>query len=187
MPISTREAPVPIRCHADRERMRPTDTGRYCGECEQHVHDLSSMTERQARRLMARAATERLCVSYVPNADGSLRTKPERPSAWVPVQRLMRKARPGLLAASVMFASGCAPAYEALPYEVQDALPRDVQAALHHPLDYAVCALTPGCDPAPEPMIMGMMMAPTLPPTPIGEEPLAEPCDLPPETAETEF
>ena len=70
---------------------------------------------------------------------------------------------------------------------MQDALPRDVQAALHHPIDYAVCALTPGCDPAPEPMIMGMMMAPTLPPTPTGEEPLAEPCDLPPETAETEF
>ena len=181
MAISTREVPVPNRCHADRERMRPSATGRYCGECEQHVHDLSSMTERQARRLMARAAEERLCVSYVADADGSLRTAPERPSAWVPLQRLVRKARPAALAASALWLAGCGQTFDMLPYEVQEAIPYKLQAAMKHPIDYAVCAMTPGCDPAPPPMVMGMMMAPTLPPaTPGVEEPLGEPCDVPP-------
>ncbi len=180
MAISTREVPVPNRCHADRERMRPSATGRYCGECKQHVHDLSSMTEPQARRLMARAAEERLCVSYSVEPDGSLRTAPERPSAWVPMQRLVRKARPGLMAASLLLA-GCGETFDMLPYEVQEAIPYKLQAAMKHPLDYAVCAMTPGCDPAPPPMVMGMMMAPTLPPaTPGVEEPLGEPCDVPP-------
>ena len=179
MAISTREVPVPTRCHADRERMRPSATGRYCGECEQHVHDLSSMTERQARRLMARAVSERLCVSYSVEPDGSLRMAPERPSAWVPIQRLVKKTRPGLVAASLLLA-GCGETFDMLPYEVQEAIPYKLQAALKHPLDYAVCAMTPGCDPAP-PMVMGMMMAPPMPPPTSGpEEALGEPCDVPP-------
>lgn len=187
MAISTREVPVPTRCHADRERMRPSATGRYCGECEQHVHDLSSMTERQARRLMARAASERLCVSYSVEPDGSLRTAPERPSAWVPLQRLVQKARPGLVASALLLA-GCGETFDMLPYEVQEAIPYKLQAAMKHPIDYAVCAMTPGCDPAPPPMVMGMMMAPPAPPpTPGVEEPLGEPCDVPPADENAQF
>lgn len=43
---------------------------RHCAACDKHVHDLSAMTERDARRLLRR--TSAVCVRYTCRADGTV-------------------------------------------------------------------------------------------------------------------
>lgn len=68
---------------------------RFCGECNKHVHDLSQLTEHDARRLLASPATEGLCVRYLYDEAGRVRFAPDAAAApaLVAPSRLARVKR----------------------------------------------------------------------------------------------
>ena len=66
--------------------MRIEDRKRYCERCREHVHDLSALTEPEARALL-RSRTD-MCVSYELHADGTIRFA--EPAFVVPIARLRR-------------------------------------------------------------------------------------------------
>lgn len=70
-------------CHEDWDAMQPAGQGRFCEVCTHPVHDFASMTERQARQLLAARAGERLCVRVRVGADGHavFRGEPPRVAA----------------------------------------------------------------------------------------------------------
>ena len=55
------EAPIRTPCSADWESMEGDEERRFCTTCNKHVHDLSAMTEDQARAVVAR---DGVCVRY---------------------------------------------------------------------------------------------------------------------------
>lgn len=50
---------------------------RFCDKCDKHVHNLSEMTEREARALLERAEGASLCVRYRVRTDGNVRFRPQ--------------------------------------------------------------------------------------------------------------
>jgi hypothetical protein len=49
---------------------------RFCERCQHAVHDLSAMTQRQARRLLVKQPRD-LCVSYLTNETGEIQFRSE--------------------------------------------------------------------------------------------------------------
>jgi hypothetical protein len=67
------ELPIVSPCGADWQGMTPRDVAsRFCDACSKHVHDLSRMTQAEARRLLAAPATEGLCVRYLHDERGNV-------------------------------------------------------------------------------------------------------------------
>jgi hypothetical protein len=62
--MRTLHLPIADPCHEDWDAMDPTERGRFCQTCTKEVHDLSSMTEAQARSLLRERAGGRICVRY---------------------------------------------------------------------------------------------------------------------------
>ena len=58
----------------DRARDGTRNDVRFCAACEQQVHDLSSLTEREVRSLVARHSG-RLCVRFAARDDGTVVTR----------------------------------------------------------------------------------------------------------------
>ena len=92
------ELPISNPCDEDWGGMR-RDPGarRFCDQCSKHVHDLTSMTEDEARAVLAGAGSERICVRYRVDGRGTLRfrqaaRKTQAESAVVPVAALRRRA-----------------------------------------------------------------------------------------------
>lgn len=61
-------------CNSDWDSMIGNDQVRFCEHCALSVHDLSQMTRKRARRLVAKS-NGRLCVRYQRRPDGSLVTR----------------------------------------------------------------------------------------------------------------
>jgi len=61
-----------------------------CSHCEKKVHNLSSMTKRQAEEVLASAGGQDICVTYKYGEDGAVRFKSPEP-AVVPVSALRRR------------------------------------------------------------------------------------------------
>lgn len=61
-------------CNSDWDSMIGNDQVRFCEHCALSVHDLSQMTRKRARRVVAKS-NGRLCVRYHRRPDGSLVTK----------------------------------------------------------------------------------------------------------------
>lgn len=61
-------------CNADWDQMNGNDRARFCGQCNQNVYNLSSMTKTEAELLIGRTEG-RLCVRYFCRADGSIMTR----------------------------------------------------------------------------------------------------------------
>jgi hypothetical protein len=79
--------PIQDPCHENWDAMdRDGDSRRFCEACTKHVHDLSSMTERAARSVLAdESAKGRVCVRYRMDPAGHIEFKPETveaPSWW---------------------------------------------------------------------------------------------------------
>jgi hypothetical protein len=51
--------------------MAPRESARFCGDCKKLVHDLSAMSEANARRLLERSS-ESLCVRYLHDRAGEI-------------------------------------------------------------------------------------------------------------------
>jgi hypothetical protein len=50
--------------------------GGHCRQCDKRVHDLSAMTQRQARRFLRRNRERSICVAYRAAPDGRVRFRP---------------------------------------------------------------------------------------------------------------
>lgn len=61
-------------CNSDWDSMLGNDQVRFCEHCALTVHDLSQMTRKRARRLIAKS-NGRICVRYTRRPDGSLVTR----------------------------------------------------------------------------------------------------------------
>jgi hypothetical protein len=85
--------------------MSPRGTARVCGVCDKLVHDLSAMSEREARSLLRARSTEGLCIRYLHDANGDiwLGGRVARAAAGlVPAARLARRSAAMAAAALVL-------------------------------------------------------------------------------------
>jgi hypothetical protein len=99
-------SPCPI--DLDETGMRGKGDAWHCGHCSKTVHVLSSMTETQARTLLATHAGQDICVSYSMSRAGEIRFRPE---PVVPISALSRRPRIAAAAAFGLSAAmaACAP------------------------------------------------------------------------------
>ncbi len=112
--MRSQDIQIPEPCHADWDGMRPEEKGRFCSSCSKKVHDLSAMTQDEAKDFLRRSACGDVCVSYLHHEDGTLvfRQPAPRPAPVVPLARLRR---PRSVAAAVagagvaMALAACAP------------------------------------------------------------------------------
>jgi len=93
------QAPIATPCGASWEEMTPDSGARLCATCDKLVHDLSSMTEQRARRLLA--SKENLCVRYLFDEHGNIWFSGETPPL---VTRLLNRAKRGAVAAAAIAA-----------------------------------------------------------------------------------
>jgi hypothetical protein len=75
--------PIQDPCHENWDAMsHDGDARRFCGVCVKQVHDLSALTEPQARAVLAdESAKGHLCVRYKADRDGNIKFKAETVSA----------------------------------------------------------------------------------------------------------
>lgn len=66
----------------------------HCTHCSKRVHNLSRMSETEARAFLADNAGSRMCVSYAKGSDGKIKFKPPEPvgAAIIPSKHLVRRA-----------------------------------------------------------------------------------------------
>ncbi len=79
--------PIHDPCHEDWTAMaRVGESRRFCDSCSKHVHNVSSMTEREARELLAEESQNgRVCVRYITDAAGHIKFKAETTRASAPM------------------------------------------------------------------------------------------------------
>jgi hypothetical protein len=62
-------------CPADWEKMAGDERVRHCSECNLNVYNLSGMTERQVKQLIAGSQGQRMCLRLYRRADGTILTQ----------------------------------------------------------------------------------------------------------------
>ncbi len=104
--MRTTHLPIANPCHEDWDAMDPDARGRFCQVCVKPVHDLSGMSEPEARDVLAQAAGSRICVRYAHDTQGRIRFRePPAPRTCRSPWRL-----PSLGAAAVAMAmAACTP------------------------------------------------------------------------------
>lgn len=98
------EIRIPEPCNEDWEGMSPEQRGRFCAACQKKVHDLSAMTEDDAKALLT--TDEDICVSYLSDSRGTVQF--QRPQI-VPANRLRRRASVASAAGLTLALAACAP------------------------------------------------------------------------------
>jgi hypothetical protein len=107
--------PIKSPCTQDWDAMEGSAKQRYCGECDQTVHNLSAMTRAEAQRVLDRRQSgQRLCVRYSTGHDGEIMFQR---ASFIPAGLLVRTRQVALgasLAAAAVVAvtdlPGCVPA-----------------------------------------------------------------------------
>lgn len=98
-----REIEIPEPCSEDWDSMTPGERGRFCASCQKTVHDLSSMTEAEAREVLKQ---EDVCVTFELGSGGLVRFERER---VVPASRLTRRLPIAAAAGLSLALAACAP------------------------------------------------------------------------------
>ena len=62
-------------CPAEWSKMTGDDRVRHCAECHLNVYNLSAMTEREVKNLLAANQGQRLCTRFYRRADGTVLTQ----------------------------------------------------------------------------------------------------------------
>lgn len=134
------EAQIGGPCHEDWDAMQvgPGGARRFCFACSKSVHDLSEMTEAEARELLAAKADEEICIAYALDEAGRIehRRVPVG-QGLVPVSSLLRaraaRASKGATAAMVGALAACTPhgAAETMP-ELEDEVAEVAERILGH-------------------------------------------------------
>jgi hypothetical protein len=97
------DARIARPCGADFSAMSPRGTARFCSACDKVVHDLSSMSEGQARALLRDRSTEGLCIRYLHDERGEIWFGGAGPGL-VPATRLARRGAAMAAAAALVLA-----------------------------------------------------------------------------------
>ena len=63
--IKRQDVVIESPCNANWSAMQRGDKSRFCNACKKTVHDLAGMAQREAAVLVAKPATEDLCVRYL--------------------------------------------------------------------------------------------------------------------------
>jgi hypothetical protein len=66
------DLPIASPCNKDWDTMTPAGRKRFCSDCKKHVHDLSCMSQTEARAFLNEHVGETLCVRYAVNNAGDL-------------------------------------------------------------------------------------------------------------------
>jgi hypothetical protein len=95
-------------CHADWTKMTPADGGRFCGDCKKVVKNISSMTEKDARKLLRSAGEGQLCIRYLHDKFGNVVFGADQPRPdFVPVSMLSRAKRAIAFAGLAVASQAC--------------------------------------------------------------------------------
>ena len=73
MTLSRRSLPIAAPCDASWEDMQPDGARRFCGHCDEYVHDLSVMSEPEARSFLQSLNGREACLRYRSDAAGRVR------------------------------------------------------------------------------------------------------------------
>ena len=108
------ELTIETPCAKDWTGMKPADAKkRFCDECKMHVHDLASLSKREAKTLLSGDATEGLCIRYLYDQHGEVvfRDDPRlvRPNALVRAKRFVVGAAAVALPLTLTACMGAAP------------------------------------------------------------------------------
>jgi|GEM_PF-2348185 len=108
--MKRKELHIAEPCSADWDQMTGDDRKRFCSSCTKHVHNVSELTEGEARELLSENSN--LCVQYAFNREGKILFSDTPDPTW----RLFRQAEglKRLMAAAALvmplaFASACEP------------------------------------------------------------------------------
>jgi hypothetical protein len=104
MTMTRDEAPISTPCGADWKTMAPRGTSRLCATCDKLVHNLSAMSERDARALLHTRPHEGLCIRYLHDADGAIWFGDQVPGRIVPARHLVRRTIAMATAAALLVA-----------------------------------------------------------------------------------
>ncbi len=108
--MRTLHLPIADPCHEDWDAMEPAERGRFCQVCVKQVHDLSSMTEPQARAVLREAEGSRICVRYRHDDEGRIRFADRAPAVPANTCTSVRTARwPGAAAVLAIAVAACTP------------------------------------------------------------------------------
>jgi hypothetical protein len=151
---------IPEPCHEDWARMRPEERGWHCKLCVKHVHDLTSMTEKQVKALLA--SGQDICVAYDVDRRGDIVFAPE---PVVPIARLVRRPVAAAAAGLALALAACTPHGDEHDPRVD---------APDHPTQVQSSPVIPERAPEPAPIVH-------VEPEPIVDEP----CDTPEPAIET--
>lgn len=97
--MKTAEVRIATPCGESWEKMTPEGGGRLCAACDKVVHDLSSLSEARARRLMASKGN--LCVRYLYDEHGNIWFAGDEPPL---AARLLNRAKRGAAVAAALAA-----------------------------------------------------------------------------------
>ena len=89
--------PIASPCGQDWEAMTPDGGGRFCASCDRVVHDLSSMSEARAKRLVASKGN--LCIRYLFDEHGNVWFAGEKEPL---AARLLNRAKRGAAVAAAI-------------------------------------------------------------------------------------
>jgi hypothetical protein len=92
-------------CETDWDEMRGDERVRFCQRCSLNVYNLSSMTKREAERLVTRTEGARLCVRFYRRSDGTMLTK-SCPVGLRAIKRRASRITSATFAAIVSFLAG---------------------------------------------------------------------------------
>lgn len=91
-------------CPANWEEMSGDDRKRYCSQCQLNVYNLSSMTRKEAERLLIESEG-RLCVRFYRRADGTIITQ-NCPKGLAAIKRRISLLTTAALSTVLTFLSG---------------------------------------------------------------------------------
>jgi hypothetical protein len=118
-------------CHADWTKMTPADGGRFCGDCKKVVKNISSMTEKDARKLLRSAGEGQLCIRYMHDKFGNVVFGPDQPRPdFVPASMLSRAKRAIAYAGLAVASQACSAISDA-----SDSLTSPLTSEPSHPSD----------------------------------------------------
>jgi hypothetical protein len=105
------DVPIEAPCDEDWDRMRSASGGcrRRCDRCAEDVHDLSAMSEAEARVFLDATADRDVCIAYTHDERGVIRFAEPAPLVpLVPLARVRRRPSPLTEAAKLASAASVA-------------------------------------------------------------------------------
>lgn len=107
--MKANEVRIPEPCGVDWKSMTPAEGGRFCGECKKVVRNLSTMTEREAKRVLRTENDGQLCVRFIYDKEGKVWFGGDAPKAdpLLPAGMLSRAKRVAAMASMALATQAC--------------------------------------------------------------------------------